>query len=156
MDIVKWDRRWMEVAELFGTWSKDPSTRVGCVVVGTANQVLSQGFNGFPRGADDSLVRYQDRDLKYKWIEHAERNAIYNAARTGTSLVGSTLYVPWFPCTDCARAIVQSGIAVAVSYNPSGYGAGFMERWAKDIKISCDILTESDVGIRYIPERLSG
>lgn len=140
----------MAVAELFGTWSKDPSTKVGCVVIGSSNQVLTQGFNGFPRGANDSLARYMDRAVKYKWIEHAERNAIYNAARTGTSLMGATLYVPWFPCAECARAIVQSGITTAVTNDPSGYDEEFMVRWGKDFITSCDILYESDVATRYI------
>ena len=150
MDEGKWDKRWMEVAELFGTWSKDPSTKVGCVVIGSSNQVLTQGFNGFPRGADDSYLRYRDRTVKYKWIEHAERNAIYNAARTGTSLMQATAYVPWFPCAECARAIAQSGITTVVTNNPSGYDKSFMVRWGQDFGVSCDILNETSVAIRYI------
>lgn len=150
MDEGKWDKRWMEVAELFGTWSKDPSTKVGCVVIGSSNQVLTQGFNGFPRGATDSMARYRDRAVKYKWIEHAERNAIYNAARTGTSLMQATAYVPWFPCVECARAIAQSGITTVVTNNPSGYGSSFMVRWGQDFAISCDVLNETNVAIRYI------
>ena len=149
MDAGKWDQRWMEIAQHFGTWSKDPSTKVGCVVIGSSNQVLTQGFNGFPRGADDSLARYRNRSVKYKWIEHAERNAIYNAARTGTSLMQATLYVPWFPCVECSRAIVQSGITTVVTRDPSKYDEGFMTRWDKDFIISCDILHESRVIIRY-------
>jgi dCMP deaminase len=150
MDEGKWDKRWMEIAQHFGTWSKDPSTKVGCVIVGSYNQVLIQGFNGFPRGATDSLARYRDRTVKLKWIEHAERNAIYNAARTGTSLMRATLYVPWFPCVECARAIAQSGITTVVAYNPSGYDDEFMIRWGEDFITSVDILHESGVAIRYI------
>jgi dCMP deaminase len=150
MESGKWDKRWMEIAQHFGTWSKDPSTKVGCVIVGSSNQVLSQGFNGFPRGATDSLARYHNRAVKYKWVEHAERNAVYNAARTGTSLMQATLYVPWFPCAECARAVAQSGITTLVTYNPSGYDKEFMVRWGEDFIVSCDILYETKVTIRYI------
>jgi dCMP deaminase len=150
MESDKWDQRWMEVAQHFGTWSKDPSTKVGCVVIGSSNQVLTQGFNGFPRGANDSLARYHNRSVKYKWVEHAERNAIYNAARTGTSLMQATLYVPWFSCAECSRAIAQSGISTLVTYNPSTYDADFMVRWGQDFIISCDILYETKVTVRYI------
>jgi dCMP deaminase len=150
MNEGKWDHRWMKIAQHFGTWSKDPSTKVGCVVIGSSNQVLTQGFNGFPRGANDSLARYLNRPIKLKWIEHAERNAIYNAARTGTSLMRATLYVPWFPCAECARAIAQAGITTVVANNPSGYDKSFMVRWGTDFVVSCDILTESGVAIRYI------
>lgn len=140
----------MELAELVGSWSKDRSTKVGCVVVGESNQVLSLGYNGFPRGANDTIPERHDRPAKYKWTEHAERNAMYNAARTGTNLTGSTIYVPWFPCTDCARGIAQSGISTVVAVNPSEYDAGFMDRWGADFNISCELLTESGVGIRYV------
>lgn len=140
----------MQVAELFGTWSKDPSTKVGCVIIGSSNQVLTQGFNGFPRKADDREARYRDRAVKYKWIEHAERNAIYNAARTGTSLMQATAYVPWFPCAECARAIAQSGVTTLVTHDPSGYDDSFMIRWGKDFIVSSDILYETNVTIRYV------
>jgi len=140
----------MEIAQHFGTWSKDPSTKVGCVVIGSSNQVLTQGFNGFPRGANDKLARYHDRAVKYKWVEHAERNAIFNAARTGTSLMQATLYVPWFPCVECSRAIAQSGITTLVTYDPSGYDDDFMIRWGQDFIVSTDVLYETNVTIRYV------
>lgn len=146
----EWDLRWLTLAHHIGSWSKDRSTKVGCVVVGDANQVLTQGYNGFPRGVSDSIPERHERPLKYKWTEHAERNAIYNAARTGTSLGDSTMYVEFFPCTDCARAIVQSGIATVVTMSPSSYSADFSDRWVSDFNISNGILFEAQVAVRYL------
>lgn len=147
---TKWDKRWLDLADHIGSWSKDQSTKVGCVIVGDANQILSQGYNGFPRGVNDTTPERHQRPTKYKWTEHAERNAIYNAARTGTNLTGAVLYVPWFPCSDCSRGIVQAGIAAVVTTVPESYESLFLARWADDFKISCEILTESRVGIQYV------
>src|SRR5690242_7044614 len=117
--MTKWDQRFMELAKLIATWSKDRSTKVGCVVVGTDNEVRSIGFNGFPRGVDDDVEERHERPAKYAWTEHAERNAIYSAVRVGISLKGCTMYLPWFPCMDCARALIQSGIAELVAFEPN-------------------------------------
>ena len=144
------DLRWLALAQHISSWSKDQSTQVGCVVVGSANQVLSLGYNGFPRGVNDTLDDRHERPLKYKWTEHAERNAVYNAARTGTSLNGSTLYVPFFPCADCARAIIQSGIKQVVSPLPSSYSEEFTKRWSTDFKISHEMFAEALVTVRYV------
>lgn len=113
MDIMfsdKWNYRFMEVALHISTWSKDPNTKVGCVVVGPDKEIRSQGYNGFPRGVDDNVQTRHVRPTKYAFYEHSERNAIYNAVRFGASLKGCVLYVTMPPCADCARAIIQSGI----------------------------------------------
>lgn len=151
----EWDERWLDLADHVGSWSKDRSTKVGCVIVGDANQVLSLGYNGFPRGVNDTHPARHERPAKYHWTEHAERNAIYNAARTGTNLTGSVLYVPWFPCVDCARGIAQAGIAAIVTTMPESYEDEFMSRWAESFRISYEILTESRVSIRYVERDLS-
>ena len=106
----KWNYRYMEIAMHISTWSKDPSTKVGCVVVGPDKEIRSQGYNGFPRGVDDTKEYRQMRPTKYAFYEHSERNAIYNACSFGASLKGCTMYVTMPPCADCARAIIQSGI----------------------------------------------
>lgn len=107
----KWDYRHLELAKHISTWSADPSRKVGAVAIGSKKQVLSQGFNGFCRGFDDSKARYDDRELKLKLVVHAEANAIYNAAHSGVNLDGSTLYVWGCPiCHECAKAIIQCGI----------------------------------------------
>ena len=150
MPEMGWDTRWLELADHIGSWSKDRSTKVGCVIVGSANQILSLGYNGFPRGVNDYVPERHDRPAKYRWTEHAERNAIYNAARTGTNLTGGVLYVPWFPCIDCARGIVQAGIKAVVSTMPENYEEEFLARWADDFRTSYEILNESRVAIRYV------
>jgi dCMP deaminase len=106
------DEKHMALAQFVGdTYSKDRSTKVGCVIVGVDNEVLSVGYNGFPRGADDDTEARHERPEKYLWSEHSERNAIYNAARIGVSLKGATAYVtPLECCIDCARGLVQVGI----------------------------------------------
>lgn len=107
----KWDVRYLELARHISTWSSDPSRKVGAVAIGSKKQVLSQGFNGFCRGFDDSKERYANRELKLKFIVHAEANVIYNAAHSGVNLDGSTLYVWGCPiCHECAKAIIQCGI----------------------------------------------
>ena len=106
-----WDVRYLELAEQVSSWSKDPSRQIGAVAVGTKGQVLAQGYNGFPRGIKDSSLRYNDREIKYKFVVHAEQNVIYNATYNGVSLDGATLYVWGLPvCSDCAKGVIQTGI----------------------------------------------
>ena len=107
----KWDLRYLALAEQVSKWSKDPSRQIGAVAVGSKGQVLAQGYNGFPRGIDDSLTAYYDREKKYKYVVHAEMNVIYNATYNGTSLDGSTLYVHGLPvCSECSKGVIQVGI----------------------------------------------
>ncbi len=104
---VNWDFRFMALCLHIAMWSKDPHYQYGAVIVGPRKRIVSIGYNGFPRGLDDSKVtRYQEPDDKW-FLEHAERNAIYNATEP---LIGYTLYVNGHICADCARAIIQSGI----------------------------------------------
>ena len=106
-----WDVRYLELAEQVSSWSKDPSRQIGAVAVGTKGQVLAQGYNGFPRGIKDSSLRYNNREIKYKFVVHAEQNVIYNATYNGVSLDGATLYVWGLPvCSDCAKGVIQTGI----------------------------------------------
>lgn len=114
-----WDDYFMGMARYAAGKSKDRSTQVGAVIIRESSKaVLSTGWNGFPRGVDDNVPERHDRPFKYQWTEHAERNAIFNAAREGMRLEGATLYSTHFPCCDCARAIVQSGISRLVTMKP--------------------------------------
>ncbi|MFI3241992.1 MAG: deaminase [Alphaproteobacteria bacterium] len=106
----KWNIRFMELALVFATWSKDTSTKTGAVVIGPDKEIRATGYNGFVRGVDDDKAERYERPTKYDFFEHAERNAVYNACLTGTTLKGCTMYASHPPCTDCARAIIQSGI----------------------------------------------
>jgi dCMP deaminase len=107
----KWNERYMAMAKEVAQWSKDPNTKVGAIAVGSKGQILSQGYNGFPRGINDSEDRLNDRETKYKYVVHAEMNVIYNATYSGVSLDGSKLYVYGLPvCSECAKGIIQVGI----------------------------------------------
>ena len=118
MHNLKWDQRYLRLAYEVAQWSKDPSSKIGAVTVGAKGQVLSQGFNGFPRGLKDDFTRLHDRETKYKFVVHAEMNAIYNATYNGTSLDGATLYVYGLPiCSECAKGVIQVGIKRVVMPN---------------------------------------
>ncbi len=142
----RWDHRFLEMARLLATWSKDPSTKVGCVVVGPDREIRSTGFNGFPRGVEDSEERLNDRKLKYEIICHAEANAVFHAARIGVSLKGCTAYVTWPPCVRCAGSLIQAGIDVVA------YPAGLVipGRWQENFQLSWAILHEAGVLILEI------
>lgn len=137
----------MAMADLVATWSKDRSTQVGCVIVDAyERRILSVGYNGFPRGVDDDVEDRHERPAKYAWTEHAERNAIFNAASLGVRLSESTIYMPWFPCVDCARAIIQAGILTVVAIRPA---AGDRPDWAGSFAVAEEMLSEACVDIRW-------
>ena len=140
----KWDKRFLDLAAHISTWSKDPSTKVGCVVVGEDREIRSTGFNGFPRGIADDSERLADRDQKYPLICHAEENAIMHAARIGLSLKGCTAYVTWPPCTRCARSLIQAGV-IEVVYPQ---GCEVPERWHSDFEMSTEMMAEAGLTIR--------
>ena len=142
----KWDIRFLELAKHIAGWSKDPSTKVGCIVVGEDREIRSTGFNGFPRGISDDNDRLLDREKKYPLICHAEENAIMHAARIGVSLKGSTAYVTWPPCSRCARSLIQAGIKEVV-YSTA---EEVPERWLEDFNISTSMLEEANVIVRPI------
>lgn len=112
--IPNWDEYYLDICKVVGRRSKDPNTQLGCIIVGPAHEIRSTGYNSFPRGINDNVPERRERPTKYLWIEHAERNAICNAARAGTATDKCTIYVEIMPCMDCARAIVQAGIVEVV------------------------------------------
>lgn len=142
--MANWDKRFMELAKHIATWSKDTNTKLGAVIVDDDHTILSVGYNGFPRNADDSIVERYERPAKYLFTEHAERNAIYNAVRSGISLKGSTIYVPMFPCVDCARGIINSGIKTVVSYEPEFNH----KRWGESFKASYELFNECGITVK--------
>ena len=156
MSQETWDRYFIDMAKFVATKSKDRSTKVGIVIVGEDNEVLSTGFNGFPRGVDDSNESYHERPMKYKITEHGERNAVYNAARQGIRLKGATAYFDTnpHPCTDCARALIQAGIARVVGTDEQFMGkrtdASGNNYWEEDCAIGADLLREAGVVIDVV------
>ena len=137
-----WGDRYIHLAKEISTWSKDPSTQVGAVVIGNNGEVLSQGYNGFPRGIKDTAARLKDRERKYNLVVHAEMNAIYNAGLNGVSLKGSTLYVYGLPvCNECAKGIIQVGIDKVIATRPADYN----EKWDDSIKDAKALFKEAEV-----------
>lgn len=141
-------RKYLDDAISFAQHSKDSSTKVGAVIVGATGEVRSVGWNGAPRGSDaDEDDQRLQRPEKYFWMEHAERNAIYNAARCGTPLHGSHLVVTHPPCMDCARAIVQSGVVKVWCPNPD---KEFVKRWGEHLGRMYRLFDECGVEIHWL------
>ncbi len=123
--------------------SKEMSTRVGAMVIGPTDDPRSSGYNGAVRDSKaDVDWRINTKPEKYNWIAHAEENAICNAARTGVKLYNSIMFTTHFPCINCARLIVQSGIRIVISSAPDDY---FMERWAESVSRSVSLFDECKV-----------
>jgi dCMP deaminase len=139
----KWDLRFLDVARLVSTWSKDPSTQVGAVVVDRHRHIVGTGFNGFPRGVDDSEERYNDRDTKLKLVVHAELNALLQAgerARGGTIYVFPTFTTAPNMCTGCAKAAIQAGVARSVCLVKVGEP---ISKWAEEIDTAAVMCREA-------------
>jgi dCMP deaminase len=115
----KWELYYFDVCKTIASKSKDPSTKVGSVIIGEDGEIRSTGWNGFARRVNDLPERYADREFKYKLVVHAEYNAICNAARVGIPLRGCSLYVyPLIICNECAKGIIQVGIREVFMYAP--------------------------------------
>lgn len=141
---LKWDRRFLELTNVVRSWSKDPSSKVGAVIVNDDRVIVGVGYNGFPRGCDDSPEVYADRERKLSRVVHAELNAILNS---NGSTKGATLYLSGFngpPCDRCSAHIIQAGIKRVVYLDTGGE---LPERWKDQIEASFDMLEEA--GVRY-------
>ena len=153
----KWDRHFLGMALHHAGMSKDPSTKVGAVVVGPDREILSAGFNGFPRGILDSPERLNDREMKLKLVVHGEMNALLAAARTGMRLKDCTLYLAatdksgavWGgpPCTRCTVETIQVGIGTIVSFPIKTAPS----KWADDLVLAKSLLAEAGVEYREWP-----
>ncbi len=155
MQRPNWDQLYITMCYLVGMRSKDPHTHVGSVIVDADNVLVSTGYNSLPRGIDtdkDNMRLSREGGEKYFWIEHAERNAIYNAARRGTILKGCKLYVPWTPCTDCARGIVQTGISEVIIHQNGQdfYDKNTNGKWLESYKKTANMFLETGVKVRYV------
>lgn len=155
--IPSWDELFMRHAYLIATKSKDPHSKIGAVIVKN-NIILSEGYNGIPRNVNDSILERNDRPEKYYWYEHAERNAIFNCAREGIRIDTATLYCFATPCSDCARALIQSGIIEVVIHEEWDLNIGFNKnsiKWAESIKRTNDMFKESGIKFRRISMNLN-
>lgn len=144
--MSKWDQRYIEMAQQVSRWSKDPSTKIGAVAVDSKKRILSTGYNGFPRGIEDTPERWNDREVKYKLVVHAEMNMIYNASYNGVSLDGSTLYVYGLPCcSDCARGIIQVGVKRVVMPTMD-----IPEKWLQSWNLTKEMFNEAGVQYEFL------
>ncbi|MCX6154733.1 MAG: deaminase [Candidatus Kapabacteria bacterium] len=154
MNRPDWDQLYITMCYLVGMRSRDAHTHVGSIIVDSDNVLVSTGYNSLSRGieSDESGIRLsRENGEKYFWMEHAERNAIYNAARRGTKLKGCKLYVPWLPCTDCARGIIQTGISEIVVHRngQSFYDSKTNGNWEKSYQRTLEMLAEAGVQLRW-------
>lgn len=139
IDLRDWDTRFLDLAEHISKWSKDPSTKVGAVIVDSYRRIVSTGYNGFSVGVMDSYDRLTDRDTKYEMIIHAEANAILFAHQR---MNGMTLYTtPFQPCSRCASLIIQSGISRVISYEIEES----KNRWVDSFKLAKKLFDEAGV-----------
>ena len=140
--MADWHNRFLDLADHVGQWSKDPSTKVGAVIIRPNRTIVSVGYNGFPRGVADTPERYGVREVKYQMVVHAEINAILTA---GQPLNHCTLYVsPLHPCPQCAAAIIQSGVWRVVSRHSD------REDWKERLEVSWQMFRESNVDLKII------
>ena len=138
MILKKWDLRFLEMARNAASWSKDPSTKVGAIIVDDDKRVISVGYNGFPKGVRDD-ERLDDRQEKYKIIVHAERNALLFA---NTDVKNCHIYTyPFLPCSVCAGMIIQAGIKRVVSVKNNNL------RWQQDFKVSRKMFQEAEIHV---------
>jgi len=145
---MNWVDYFKNIANQVKLKSKDKKTQIGVVIVGKDNEIVSTGYNSFPRGITDNIDERQERPEKYFWFEHAERNAIYNAARIGVSTKGTTMYLSnWFPCADCARGIINAGITTIYCDRPDTTNK--TSSYNESFKRSKEMLLEADVRIEY-------
>lgn len=143
-----WDKRFMKLAREISTWSKDPSTRVGAVIVNDERRILAAGYNGFPRGIADTEERLNDREQKYPRIVHGEMNALMNALYSGVSVKDATIYVWGLPiCSECTKLVIQSGIRRVVITYPSLAPEKWHMQWNEMSKPMYD---EAGVSITYM------
>lgn len=144
-DPRSWPRKFLSLVLTVADWSKDRSRKTACIIAGPAHDVRAMGYNGFPRGVDDDVVARHERPAKYHWTEHAERNAIYNAARSGVALENCTAYMHWYPCADCARALVQAGISTIWCVEPEWDDETYKDSFA----VVPVMFQEAGVEVRY-------
>lgn len=139
--MTDWDKRWMEQAQKYASWSKDKSRGVGAVVVRDRKDQISYGFNGFPKKVDDDKPDRHTRPAKYLWTIHAELNAVLKKG----DYEGCTMYSTLFPCARCAGPIIQVGIAEVVTYRPDFNDPNF----ADEFRVSLEMFEEAGVKIRF-------
>lgn len=140
--MSEWNKRFIGLANEISQWSKDPSTKVGAVIVRPNNTIVSLGYNGFPRGVRDDPDRYNNREIKLKFVCHAEANAIINSRE---DLTGHTIFsFPLHPCCECAKLIINSGIKKVITIEPVN-----LDRYRESFEAASMMFKEAEVEVIY-------
>lgn len=147
-----WDEWFMRQVYLVASKSRDPSTKIGAILV-RDNHVISSGFNGFPIGVKDSSERYDDRSVKYNFVVHAEDNAVLTAARFGISVKDTTLYTNGIPCCECSKSIIQGGVKEIVIHKQ--WPDMTHSNWVESIKVSKIMFGEANINLRVFNKPLN-
>lgn len=150
MDFINmsWNEYYLNIAEVIKSKSKDQSTKIGAVIVGRGNEILSTGYNSFPRGIEDNKLERQERPEKYFWMVHAEMNAILNAARIGVSTNESKMFLTCgIPCTNCGKAIINAGISEI--YCKREDTTVNRQKWDEEAKRTLKMFEEAGIIINY-------
>jgi len=152
---MRWVEYFRNLAHNVKLKSKDINTQIGAVIVGKDKEIVSTGYNSFPRDIDDTKKQRQERPEKYYWFEHAERNAIYNAARIGVSTKGTTMYLSCgVPCSDCARGIINAGIVRI--FCEKGGSASRGPKWEESAERSWEMFDEANVKVCFYDDEFAG
>lgn len=151
---MRWVEYFQNLAHNVKLKSKDVRTQVGAVIVGKDKEIVSTGYNSFPRGINDMKLSRQERPEKYYWFEHAERNAIYNAARIGVSTKECTMYLTCgIPCADCCRGIINSGITRIFCERNHGPSS---DKWHEHSERSWEMFDEAGVDVQFYDDDFGG
>lgn len=148
---MSWDEYFMRHVYLAASKSKDPRTKIGAVLV-KDGVVISEGFNGMPRGVIDSVERYSDRETKYQYVVHGEHNSILNAARLGISTLDATMYTQGIPCNECAKCIIQAGIFKVVCHEC--WPNMDSPNWKKAVEITKSMFSEANIETEWFHKPL--
>jgi len=148
MKPEKAEKYFQLAVHLANSFSKDNATKVGAIFLAPeSHQILSMGYNGMPRGFDETQQTRWERPQKYLYVEHAERNAIYNACRNGVPLENSIAIVTMFPCSDCMRGLIQSGVKIIIAPAPDLAN----DRWGAHFQASLEMAQECGITLAYVP-----
>lgn len=146
--MADWDKRFIDLAYHIASWSKDRSKKVGSVIVDNSRRVISLGYNGFPQNINDDIEERHKKPLKLHYTVHAEANAICTANRSGVKLEGSTIFITFPPCSECAKLIIQNGIKRVVCHPINSDKSS----WVETTSIGKDLLDEAGVEIKYLTD----
>jgi len=151
MKTISWDKHFLSLCNLISMKSKDESTNFGAVIVNQDNQIISTGYNSFPKGINDNKKERQQRPEKYEWMVHAEENAICNAAAIGNATKGCRIYVNGMPCARCMRKLINSGIKEIIVDKASNdiFMKNSPGNWKKLNKITLEMVSESRIKLRF-------